>query len=146
MEKYWSTITKEYFHAYENKKLDVNNKEHRAIVELAAECNSGPPKENTTLNQVTNRTKVLLRWIKKKKFRPTKEERKKNKAMNEKKKKNWRKKETEQVEKLRIKYPEWHPWLGHVPPLKPPPKPFLEKTPRNSPNSSFQCMAQSPKK
>ena len=79
------TITKEYFNAYKNKNLDVNNKEHRAI--LAAECNIGLPKENTTLNQITNRTKVLLGWIKRKNVRPTKEERKTNKAKNEKKKK-----------------------------------------------------------
>ena len=31
------------------------------------------------------------------------------------------------MEKLKTKYPEWQPWLGHVPPLEPPPKPFLEK-------------------
>ena len=62
----------------------MNNKEHRIILEFAAECNIGLPKENTTLNQITKRTKVHLGWLKKKNLRPTKEERKKSNANNEK--------------------------------------------------------------
>ena len=109
--------------------LNINSKEHRAILELAAECNIGLPKENTTMNQLTNRTKHLLGWIKKKNVRPTKKEREESKKKRKQKEaEEVEKKEEEKLKKLRKQFPTWQPWLGHVPPIRPPPKPFLEKS------------------
>ena len=56
LEKYWSHIVEKYFSAYKNQKLNIHNKEHRAILELAAECRIGLTKENTIYNQLTNKT------------------------------------------------------------------------------------------
>ena len=83
IEKYWKHITNEYFHAYKDQQLDINNGEHHAILELAAECRIGLTKENTVYNQLTNKTKAFLGWIKNERVKLSKKQREGNRKKRE---------------------------------------------------------------
>ena len=67
--EYWKIITDTKFTFYKGKALNLNNKIHICILELAAQCKIGLRHENKILNELTNKTKILLGWIQvKKKF------------------------------------------------------------------------------
>ena len=109
LEKYWKTITSQYFDAFKNTTLNISNKEHRIILELVAECSIGPPKENTTMNQLTNRTKCLLGWMKKEKHQ-THQERERRTIEKEEKERSRgvrKKKEEEKLKHIRKQFLQW---------------------------------------
>ena len=116
---YWRVITDNKFTFYKGKTLDLDNHIHTNILELAAQCKIGLRNENKIMNELTNKTKILLEWIQvKKKFagKCNKKEKKglqlKSRPKNIRKNSDQKEKETDTAATASAAATNWMPWAS----------------------------------